>query len=130
MKFTFDYDLFSDLHKDAYGFRPHSHFFYDEGCSDERRQKYWDMAIEDLEIREQEDRRAEERAVAEFEAGLKVIMAAAGCDRATAIRYQIEAMGMEFEWDPGYICFELGLPYHKGYEEEFLPFIRNEREAA
>ena len=130
MEFTFDYDLYSDLHKEAYGFRPHNSSFYDEDTTDEHRQWLWDVAIQDLEDVIKENERREAQAVKEFEDGLTITMKAAGCDRATAIRYQIEAGEFEFEYDPGYVCYCLGLPYHKGYEEEFLPFIRNEREVA
>ena len=129
-KFTFDYDLYSDLYKDAYGYRPRGSRFYDEETTDEERQRLWDWALEALDDRIEEDARREAQAVKEFEEGLALTMKVAGCDRATAIRYQIEAGDFEFEWDPGYICYCWGLPYHKGYEEEFLPFIRNEREAA
>lgn len=130
MAFTFDYDLYSDLHKDAYGFRPRHSRFYDEDTTDAERQEFWDWAIRDLDLRIEEDARREAEAVASFEEGIALTMKVAGCDRATAIRYQIEAGGYEHEYDAGYICYCLGLPYYKGYEEEFEPFIGNEREAA
>ena len=129
-EFTFDYDLFSDLHKDAYGFRPRYHRFYDETTTDEERQEFWDWAIRDLEIAMAEDARREAEAVASFEKAISESMEMANCDRATAIRYQIQALGMETEYDAGYICYTLGLPYFKGYEEEFQPHIGKELEAA
>ena len=122
-EYTFDYDLFSDLHKDAYGMRPRWHRFYDEETTDAERQQFWDWAIRDLDLRIEEDARREAAAIEEFEEGITLTMNVAGCDRATAIRYQMEAGGYENEWDAGYICYCLGLPYHKGYEEEFQPFI-------
>lgn len=125
-KYTFDAQLFSDLYKDAYGHRPRYHRFYDDSTTDDERQEFWDWAIRDLEEREREDARREAEAIASFEEGIALTMKVAGCDRATAIRYQVEAGGYETEYDPGYICYCLGLPYHKGYEEEFLPFINKE----
>jgi len=125
-EFTFDYDLFSDLHKDAYGMRPRGHRFYDDETTDAERQQFWDTAIEDLDIREAEDKRREEAAIVSFEQGIAQIMKVAGVDRATAIRYEMEAGGFEHEYDPGYVCYCYGLPYHRGYEEEFKPFIGKE----
>jgi len=125
-QFTFDAELYSDLHKDAYGFRPRGSRFYDEDCSDEDRQWLWDRALEDLDSRIEEDRRREEEAVRSFEASLVRAQEMGAADRATAIRWAVQAGGYEQEWDAGYICYCLGLPYHKGYEEEFLPHIRQE----
>lgn len=128
-EFTFDYDLFSDLHKDAYGMRPRWHRFYEEDTTDAERQQFWDWAIRDLEIRIEEDRRLEEEAVARFEAQVVSNLEMGAADRATAIRWILQAEGHTQEWDMGYICFCLGLPYHKGYEEEFAP-LQDEKEAA
>jgi hypothetical protein len=127
-QFTFDYDLFSDLHKDAYGMRPRWHRFYDEETTDEERQQFWDWAIRDLDIRIEEDARREAQCVAEFEEAIAKTMEICNCDRSSAIKYQIEAGGWECEYDPGYICYCLGLPYYKGYEDEFLPHLRDPEE--
>lgn len=128
-KFTFDANLFSDLHKDAYGYRPRSyHRFYAEDTTDEERQEFWDWAIRDFEERMEEDARREAEAVASFEDAIVKTMEIANCDRATAIRYQVEAGGFQNEYDPGYICYCLGLPYYKGYEEEFIPHLTTHSE--
>jgi len=130
-EYTYSDELMSDLHKDAYGSRPGiAYRLYWQTLSADEKQAEWDLMCDELRLAEERQAQMQAKAVESFEEGLKTTMVAAGCDRATAIRYQIEAMEMEFEWDPGYICYCLGLPYHKGYEEEFLPFIRNEREAA
>jgi hypothetical protein len=127
--FTFDYDLFSDLHKDAYGFRPRAyHRFYADDTTDVERQEFWDWAIRDLDIRIEEEAKAEAEAIASFEKAIADSMEIANCDRSTAIRYQLEAMDMLNEYDPGYICYTLGLPYFKGYEEEFLNHLRDPEE--
>lgn len=46
--FTFDENLFSDFHKEVYGFRPRGHEFYT--ASDERKQVLWDILMRDHEI--------------------------------------------------------------------------------
>jgi len=127
-EFTFDYDLYSDLHKDAYGFRPHGSRFYDEDTTDADRQWLWDMAIKDLDAAIIEEEARQQEAIASFEKSITDSIAMGAADRATAIKWQIQAGGYEHEYDAGYICYCLGLPYHKGYEEEFLPFINKEFE--
>ena len=122
-EYTFDYDLFSDLHKDAYGFRPRYHRFYEESTTDEERQEYWDMACRDLDIRIDEDHRMQQEAIERFEAQVASNMEMGAADRATAIRWILQAEGHTQEYDMGYICYCLGLPYFKGYEEEFAPLM-------
>jgi hypothetical protein len=129
-KFTFDYDLFSDLYKDAYGTRPRYHRFYDESTTDAERQEFWDWAIRDLDLEMERVAKAEAEAIESFEKAIADSMEMANCDRATAIRYQIQALDMENEYDAGYICYTLGLPYFKGYEEEFEPHIGKEYKMA
>ena len=129
-QFTFDMDLFSDLHKDAYGFRPRYHRFYDETTTDEERQEFWDWAIRDFDIAMAEEEKRKADAIASFEKAIADSMVMCNCDRLTAIRYQLEAMDMLEEYDMGYVCYNLGLPYFKGYEEEFESAASQLREAA
>ena len=86
--------------------------------ADVLRQEFWDWAVSDL------DAKAEAEAIASFEMAIADSMEIANCDRSTAIKYQIQAAGFEREYDPGYICHCFGLPYHKGYEDEFLTHLR------
>ena len=53
--FTYDEDLFSDLHKDTYGFRPRTHRFYE--APPEEKQEIWNFVCEELkqEIKYQEE---------------------------------------------------------------------------
>lgn len=128
-EFTFDADIFSDLHKDAYGFRPRGHWFYEPECTDAERQEIWDSTLRALDARIEEDRQMEQRAIERFEAQIMTNMEIGAKDRATAIRWILQAEGHTQEYDMGYICYCLGLPYFKGYEEEFAPLM-DEREAA
>ena len=125
MKYTFDYDLFSDLYNDAYGSSPRHSRFYDEATTDDDRQYLWDLAIRDLEIavRQEEARKAE--AVSSFEKSIFETMLICKCKRPDAIRHQLVALDMLNEIDPGYICYTLGLPYNEGYEEEFIPHLKS-----
>ena len=62
MSYTFSTEIFSDLHKDAFGYRPSSvHPFY--SSDDASKQECWDYTIERLEARELEEKEAEAEAV-------------------------------------------------------------------
>lgn len=89
--FSFDYDLFSDLHKDAYGVRPRTHFFYDDACSDELRQQYWDQAIQDLDDRMEEEARELERAIERFKSLINVTIGTGAKDMETALRWLVQS---------------------------------------
>jgi hypothetical protein len=69
MSYTFSTELFSDLHKDAFGYRPQNdHPFY--SSSDADKQYCWDYTVKQLEIRELEEKEAEEQAVIDFKESL------------------------------------------------------------
>lgn len=62
MQYTYDVDSFSDLHKDAYGFRPSGSFYqWMNAATPDELQAEWDSLLRSLEysIREQEDRETE-----------------------------------------------------------------------
>ena len=83
--YDFDDNIFSDLHKDAYGFRPRGHEYYE--ALPARKQEIWVKVCEDLEVAQDEEARREQEAVAEFKAQItKVIEAGAG-NRITALRW-------------------------------------------
>lgn len=83
--YDFDDNIFSDLHKDAYGFRPRGHEYYEAAPA--RKQEIWVRVCEDLEASQEEESRREQEAVAEFKAQItKVIEAGAG-NRITALRW-------------------------------------------
>lgn len=85
MQYDFDDTIFSDLHKDAYGFRPRGHEYYE--ALPARKQEIWVKVCKDLEAAQAEEARMEEEAVAEFKAQItKVIEAGAG-NRITALRW-------------------------------------------
>jgi hypothetical protein len=85
----YDYseELFSDFHKDAYGFRPRNHRFYDADTSPAEKQEIWDATGRAFDRRQEEEARREEEALADFKAQItKVIEAGAG-NRINALRW-------------------------------------------
>ena len=118
--FTFDTEIFSDLHKDAYGFRPRGHRFYAPETTDEERQRIWDSTHEDVLRSIWEDKAREENAVAMFETRIDQLIRIGAKDRTTAIewiRQAYDAVLTRPEDDEPYreridfIEFDLDLPY-------------------
>lgn len=117
--FTFDYDVFSDLYKDAYGFRPRGHEFYAPETTDERRQEIWDFTVRALDA-EMSREKAEQAAAAErFEARIAKTLELGAADRETAIRWLMDADGVD--GDVGYFEYLNGLEY--GYVNGVKPWM-------
>ena len=70
------------------------------------------MAKEQMDL----EAKMEAEAVERFEAAVAEYQKMAG-SRSDAIRWVLQAEGLEDERDPGYICYSLGLPY--SMEKEF-----------
>lgn len=104
------HQLYSDIHKDAYGFRPRG--LSDEFLADETALR---AAIADaeraLEVTIRREREDEARAIAAFERRVASTMEAGAADRATAIRWLREAAGEMSVHDADYFCWENGLPF-------------------
>ncbi len=86
--YTYDENIFSDYHKDAYGFRPRNHEFYD--ATPDRKQEIWDSVGRAWDIRQAEEAEEEARALREFEAEIASIIEAGAGDRTTALRWMTE----------------------------------------
>lgn len=66
--YTFDENLFSDLHKDAYGFRPSISFWSVFATfNPEQKQALWDSMLADLDRSIKEDQEQTQIAIARFE---------------------------------------------------------------
>lgn len=66
--YTFDENLISDLHKDAYGFRPSESFWSTFAAfNPDQKQALWDSMIAELDRSIEEDRKLQEEAVVKFE---------------------------------------------------------------
>lgn len=94
-------------YKDAYGVKGR-HYDFDEYT-------YEELEAEAIRIdefaKEQEvwERKCDAESILEFRAGIRAVQKVCGCDRKTAIRYMIEEFAGEY--DAGYICYSLNLPY-------------------
>ena len=68
MKITYDRQLLSDLHKEAYGMRPRSDFLdnFDNNLNEEQRQNVWDLLLEISDARQKEQQTQQRLAVTLF----------------------------------------------------------------
>ncbi len=111
--YTFDVSLFSDLHKDAYGFRPRSYCeFYD--ASDDQKQIIWDQTLETLEAANQAERTAHERAISSFKNLISEVLYLGAADVETALRWILvgEKFSLnDYQYGADYIAYHFGLPY-------------------
>jgi hypothetical protein len=112
--YTFDEDIVSDLHKDAFGFRPSEGFWVNWNCaSDDAKQTVWDGLIYALNRAMDEQKAAYDAAKSEYEARLAEYISIGAKDRATAIRWLVQSLELteDDKWyGAEYICYTLGLP--------------------
>ena len=121
--YTFDDSIVSDLHKDAYGCRPRGDFWSRwTAASQDEKQAIWDDLIDCARETARLEKQREERQVELFEVRVLFTMESGAATRADAIRWIIQAEGMEDEYDMGYVCYCLGLPY--SYEDEFRTVMK------
>jgi hypothetical protein len=109
--YTFDANIVSDLHKDAYGFRPRSDFWSEwNGVGNEGKQQIWDELIDALESANIEEDAAHKRAIAATEVRIQMLMeTVVGSTREDALRFLDDAHGCN--GDRSYLEFCLGVPY-------------------
>jgi hypothetical protein len=110
MTYTFDENIVSDLHKDAYGIRPGSAFWaqWDE-ASDDGKQVIWDRLLRSLDAAMEQEQEQERVAIERFEALVAKTLEAGAADREAALRWIMDASSANGDWE--YLCFKHGLPY-------------------
>lgn len=109
-QYTFDEDLISDLHKDAYGFRPSQSFWsFFAAANAEQKQAIWDDLLETLEATVAREKAAEARAIESFNERMSTMLKSGAKDFETAIRWLHEAY--DTDGDDEFLEYRLGLPY-------------------
>ena len=101
-------------HKDAFGVKGR-HYDFEAMTTEELRAEADYIS---RSVREQMELEAnmEKEAVARFEKAIAEYLAMGAEDRETAIRWVLQAEGLENEHDPSYVCYSLGLPYEMAGE--------------
>lgn len=109
-KYTYCSDSISDLHKDAYGFRPGVGFWERwESATDDERQAEWDWLLQVLDRVLEEEAAASKAAVERFEQHVTNTICMGARDRETALRWIMDASNANGDWE--YLCYDFGLPF-------------------
>lgn len=109
--YTFDTQIVSDLHKEAFGFRPTS-AFYDEwsNSNDDEKQSTWDWLLNAARRRADEDAAREAEDVAEFERELAEIQKVGrDCSKEQALRWMTPVEPFEHSQDIEQWVWERGI---------------------
>lgn len=118
--YTFCDDTVSDLHKDAYGFRPSQSFWsFFAAANADQKQMIWDSLLETLDATMAREREERDRREHDFQVRVASMMHAGCPDFETAMRWLHDAH--DTNGDDDYLEYCLGVSY--GY-------IRQAREAA
>jgi len=111
MTYTFDSQIVSDLHKDAFGYRPTAEFWdmWKNGLSDEGRQAEWDYMIKALNDSIEEEKLREQYDLEAFEHQLVTIMKTHNIDEETALRWMTQIERIENSQDIEHWVWQFGI---------------------
>lgn len=113
MAYTFANDLISDLHKDAYGFRPSQRFFNDwNSYTDDEKQEVWDSLVATMEYNQKEEARHEAENLVKFRNLLRSVMNAASCNWKVAMNNLIYAENLDPNYELDYFLWNQGLGFN------------------
>jgi len=86
--YTYDENLFSDFHKDAYGFRPRDHRFYD--ATPAEKQVIWDDVGRAFDDANAQEELAKRESQINFEKEVQYILSLGASNRETALRWMTD----------------------------------------
>lgn len=107
--------MFSDFHKDVYGFRPRSMTTEQWNSVEWLEGEIASLQVEAVAVFAAEEEREREN-IAKFEEQVSAMCASLNKDRETICRWMLSGSDADGDWD--FYCFELGIPY--GYFKEFM----------
>lgn len=117
--YTFDGKIVSDLHKDAYGYRPSEYFWAEwNNSSDADKQHIWDRLLQELQISMELEAQQEIAAINAFELEIANALDLGAPSREDAVRWIVDGMNLsavDFMYGGDYICCLKGLPYKMAY---------------
>jgi hypothetical protein len=120
MAYTFDERIVSDLHKDAYGYRPSTYWWSDwMSSTDDEKQETWDDLLVDLEISIKEEKDRHSAAEAAFAQLIQSTINYGARDEKTAIRWILQAKNIsdfDLSYGSDYVAFLFDLPYKSKYD--------------
>ena len=109
-QYTFSDELFSDLHKDAYGFRPSEYAYAEwDAMTDGQKQARWDQMIATMREEEAREAALEQIAIEKFDAEVMAKVAKTGKDSLEIIMEMVRKSDPTYH-DPSHLCWERGMP--------------------
>lgn len=113
--YTFDGNIVSDLHKDAYGFRPEPTFWSNwNAASDADKQHIWDRLLQELEFTMDQQAQEEIAAINAFELEIVNALEVGARSREDAVRWIVQSLDLDdidLMYGGSAICYRKGLPY-------------------
>ena len=92
MTYTFDENIVSDLHKEAYGFRPTQNWWAMWAAfNPDQMQSEWDRLIQDMDEATYQQEQLEAEAIIDFRKLLKATMSTCNVDWKNALRILMDA---------------------------------------
>lgn len=123
MAYTFDEKIVSDLHKDAYGYRPTQGWWDSWNYQDnDGKQAAWNTLLDDLKTSMNEEAAAEQRALDSFITQVNKTIALGANDEETAIRWILEGEDFseyDYTYGASYAAYHFGLSYSNPFKEIF-----------
>ena len=112
---TFDENTVSDLHKDAYGFRPREQFWSEwNSASNDLKQIIWNDLLVDLERAIELEDNQKLAAINAFELEIATAIDLGASSRDDAVRWVVQSMDLDdidLMHGGSYICYIKDLPY-------------------
>lgn len=127
MTYNYSDELFSDFHKDVYGFRPDCSIRFNwEVMSRDQKQARWNQLSKELESKNKLEKQKEEEDVQRFKANIEIKIRRGAKDRTDALRIMTENEDFQggqcvecWVWDRG-ILFT---PYGKELVQELCKIV-------
>lgn len=120
MTYTFDENIVSDLHKDAYGYRPTADWWSIWAAFNaDQKQAMWDNLIDEMNSAIEMEKEQQDRALVEFRKLLKSTIAVCNVDWKNALRILMEAQDIDSsasDQDFDYFLWQHDLGYEKRQE--------------
>ena len=116
-KYTFCENTISDLHKDAWGYRPSQGFWVSwEASSDDAKQKIWNDLIDDMVKNDEEEAKIKAENASKLAKRIKEACKLGASNYRTAIRWILQADELKQDdyYEGGQLAWEYNLAYrHK-----------------
>ncbi len=109
--YTYSEELFSDFHKDAYGFRPRDHRFYDADTTPDEKQEIWDATGRAVDRAIADEKAEAARAVVDFEEEVQSYIELGAGDRQTALRWMTQNVTFYHSQDIEHWVWEQGIVF-------------------